>query len=86
MSYQHNFPKIVVHGSKYIGVISFTHLQAYQLSAKITSAMEHVYAATKGEVIDNDAMGSNVCSNKGPIHGEYKKLAPSGGKMAKGTS
>eukprot|EP00957_Ditylum_brightwellii_P142909 10888641-Ditylum_brightwellii.AAC.2 len=47
MGYQQNFPKAVVYGLKYAGGISFTHLQAYQLGAKVVGARRHVQANTK---------------------------------------
>eukprot|EP00957_Ditylum_brightwellii_P176414 13433530-Ditylum_brightwellii.AAC.1 len=47
MGYQWNFHKAVVYGSKYAGGIGYTHLQAYQLGAKVTGAMHHVQANTK---------------------------------------
>eukprot|EP00957_Ditylum_brightwellii_P204392 15339039-Ditylum_brightwellii.AAC.1 len=47
MGYQQNFLKAVVHSSKYAGGIDLAHLQAKQLSAKVTSVMKQVRAQTK---------------------------------------
>eukprot|EP00957_Ditylum_brightwellii_P096616 7358705-Ditylum_brightwellii.AAC.1 len=47
MGYHFRFPKGVVYVSKFIGGIRMAHLQAYQLSAKITGAIKHIRAQTK---------------------------------------
>eukprot|EP00957_Ditylum_brightwellii_P051987 3943285-Ditylum_brightwellii.AAC.1 len=52
MGYQQNFPKVVVYGSKYAGGIGYSHLQAYQLGAKVTGTMCHVQANTNlGKIV-----------------------------------
>mmetsp|Transcript_19658 Transcript_19658/g.28983 ORF Transcript_19658/g.28983 Transcript_19658/m.28983 type:complete len:108 (-) Transcript_19658:404-727(-) len=66
MGYQCNFPKAVIYSSKYGSRIGFTHLQAYQLSAKITGAMKHVLAQTNiGEQILIFMCWAQMCTGIG---------------------